>query len=72
MSRDSENLLPLVDVALFKFNFFSGKDNFGILSPFGPVISPDEETAQIYQVTSTSGIMNFGVLRSSVSMHNCP
>jgi hypothetical protein len=74
ISSDFENPLSLVEVALFQFNFFPptrATSEFSV-SSFGPMISPDEETARIYQVISTSGMMNFGALHPAVSMQNCP
>lgn len=73
MSRDSGNLLSLVDVALLQFKFFSTRATSEVsVSPFGPMISAGEETAQIYQVISNSGMMNVGGLHPSVSVQNCP
>jgi hypothetical protein len=69
MSCNFENLLSLVDVALFQFKFFiSTRATSEVsVSPLGPMISPDEETAQICQDIPPSEMVNFGVLHPSVS-----
>jgi hypothetical protein len=74
IARAFENLLSLVDVALFQFIFSPPKRTTSevSVSPFGSMVSPDEETAQIYQAISASGMMNFDVLYPSVSMQHCP